>query len=317
MKAAYLSERTGPEGLTFGDVPTPRPAQGEVLVEVHATATTPTEFSWFPTFETQKGTPRDFPIILSHEFSGIVKAVGDGAAGLDVGARVYGMNDWFVNGAQAEYCVAPASAVSLKPNSLDHAKAAAVPISALTAWQGLFERCNLQHGERVLIHGGAGGVGIFAVQLAHWRGAHVIATASSANLDFVRGLGADEVIDYKTTRFETVARDIDVLFDAVGGETLARSWTVLKSGGRAVTIVSQNEKGTDGRARDAFFIVEPNQQQLIDIARLLDAGIIHVFIEAVFPLVQAREAYARAQRGGTRGKVVLQVENGREEVPIL
>jgi NADPH:quinone reductase-like Zn-dependent oxidoreductase len=308
MKAAYLTERTGPEGLTLGEVPSPQPGQGEVLVEVHATASTPTEFSWFPTFKTRDGAPRAFPIILSHEFSGVVKVANDAAGGLKVGDEVYGMNDWFANGAQAEFCVAPASAVAPKPSVLGHTEAAAVPISALTAWQGLFDRCNLRAGERVLIHGGAGGVGLFAVQLAHWRGAYVLATASTPNLNFVRSLGADEVIDYKTAPFEKAAQDIDVVFDAVGGETLERSWNVLRPGGRVVTIASQSESAT-GRTRDAFFIVEPNQKQLLEIGRLLDAGVIRTYVEAVFPLAETREAYARAQRGGMHGKVVLKVRN--------
>ena len=309
MKAAYLTERTGPEGLTFGEVPSPQPGQGEVLVEVHATASTPTEFSWFPTFQTRDGAPRSFPIILSHEFSGVVKATGDAAGGLKVGDEVYGMNDWFVNGAQAEFCVAPTGAVAPKPSVLKHTEAAVVPISALTAWQGLFDRCNLRAGERVLIHGGAGGVGLFAVQLAHWRGAYVLATASTANLNFVRSLGADEVIDYKTTPFEKVADEIDVVFDAVGGETLERSWTVLRPGGRVVTIVDESESAPK-RAREAFFIVEPNQKQLAEIGRLLDGGVIRVYVEAVFPLTKTREAYARAQRGGMHGKIALKVRNG-------
>jgi NADPH:quinone reductase-like Zn-dependent oxidoreductase len=168
----------------------------------------------------------------------------------------------------------------------------------------------MKAGERVLIHGGAGGVGIFAVQSAHWRGAQVIATASSLNLEFVRSIGADEVIDYKTTRFERHARDIDVVFDVVGGETLVRSWSVLRPGGRVVTIAAQSEAVSDQRVREAFFIVEPNRTQLVEIARLLDAGSIRPFVEAVFPLAEARDAYACAKRGGMRGKIALQVEVG-------
>ena len=311
MKAAYLTRRAGPEGLIIGDLPLPRPDRDEVLVRVHATAVTPTEFDWLPTFQTRDGRLRPFPIVLGHEFSGVVSEVGGGVSTLKAGEAVYGMNDWFGNGAQAEYCVAPAAAVAPKPRHLDHPKAAVVPISALTAWQGLFERCKLKGGERVLIHGGAGGVGVFAVQLARWRGARVIATASAGNLDFVRSLGAHEVIDYRATRFEQRVRDMDVVFDTVGGETLVRSWDVLRpGGGRLVTIAAQSEAVSEQRARDAFFIVEPNRTQLDELARLLDTGIICPFVEAVFPLAQAGEAYARANRGGIRGKLALQVEAG-------
>ena len=310
MKAAYLTRHAGPEALIFGDLPQPRPLRGEVLVKVHASAVTPTEFNWSPTFKTRTGEPRSFPIVLGHEFSGVVQEVGDAVNGFRVGDAVYGMNDWFANGAQAEYCVAPAASVATSPQTLDHTRAAVVPISALTAWQGLFERCKLKAGERVLIHGGAGGVGVFAVQLAHGRGAHVIATASTHNVEFVRSLGALEVIDYQTTPFEKVIRNADVVFDTVGGPTLDRSWSVLRSTGRLVTIAAQSEVMNEPRVRDAFFIVEPSQGQLTEIGHLLDSGKLHVFVEATFGLEQAREAYARAKRGGMRGKVALLVKNG-------
>lgn len=309
MRAAYLTKHAGPEELIIGEVPRPRPGRDEVLVRVHATAITPTELDWMPTFKTRNGEARPFPIVLSHEFSGVIDEVGNAVNGLRVGDAVYGMNDWYANGAQAEYCVAPTGAVAPKPK-LDHTEAAVVPISALTAWQGLFERGKLKPGERVLIHGGAGGVGVFAVQLAHGRRAHVIATASTHNADFVRSLGADEVVDYQTTPFEGVARNIDLVFDAVGGQTLDRSWGVLRSAGRLVTIAAQSEAMNEPRVRHAFFIVEANQRQLTEICRLVDSGTLRAVVETVFGLDQAREAYARAKRGGMRGKVVLRVENG-------
>ena len=315
MKAAYLAKHGGPEELLIGEVAQPLPGRDQVLVRVYATAVTPTEFNWAPTFNNRNGEPRSFPIIPSHEFSGVITALGDAAKGFRIGDAVYGLNDWYADGAAAEYCVAPAAAVAPAPKALDHTKAAVVPISALTAWQGLFERARLKVEERVLIHGGAGGVGVFAVQLAHSRGAHVIATASKHNLEFVRSLGADEVIDHRATRFEEVAHDMDVVFDAVGGETLDRSWCVLKPGGRLVTIAAQSEAFSEPRVRSAFFIVEPNQGQLAEISKLLDSGRIRPFVEAVFGLEQAREAYARAKSGGMRGKVALLVKNGPDSRP--
>jgi NADPH:quinone reductase-like Zn-dependent oxidoreductase len=308
MKAVLLNKQGGYKELEHGNVLKPRAGNGEVLIQVHATAIMPTEFNWVPTFKTKDGKARPFPIILCHEFSGAVAEVGGGVTGWKVGDAVYGMNDWFVNGALEEYCIAPATALAFKPATLKDTLAAAVPISALTAWQGLFDHGQLAARQRVLIHGGAGGVGTFAVQLAHQHGAHVIATASARNLDFVRELGADEVIDYKAARFEELARDIDVVFDAVGGETLARSWGVLRPGGRMVTVATQNETESDERTRAAFFIVEPSGTQLAEIARLVDADKIRVFVEAVFPLIQARDAYARAARGNMRGKVVIQID---------
>lgn len=307
MKATYLKSKGGAETLASGEIPLPNPKPGEVLIKVHATAITPTELQWFPTFNMSSGEPRGFPIVLSHEFSGVVDSVGANVSGVSIGDRVFGLNDWFANGAQAECCVAAAKAIAPKPKSLDHIQSAVVPISALTAWQGLFEKANLEHGQRILIHGAAGGVGIFGVQLALSRGAYVLATASSGNVDFVRSLGADEVIDYRTTRFEDVARDVDVVFDTVGGETLERSWDVLKVGGKLVTVATQSEGTSDPRSREAFMLVRADGLQLAQIAQLIDAGKLQVFVAKAFPLSQAREAYARAQQGGMRGKVALRI----------
>ncbi|EEF59733.1 NADP-dependent oxidoreductase [Pedosphaera parvula] len=307
MKAIYLEKKTGHKSIILGDIPQPYPREGEALIKVHATGIMPTEFRWFPTFNTPEGKPRRFPIVLSHEFSGTIEALGAGVTGFEVDDPVFGLNDWFTNGAEAEYCVAPATALAQKPKSLDYIHAAVTPISALTAWQGLFERLKLERGQRLLIHGGAGAVGTFAVQLAHWHGAHVIATASSANLDFVHSLGADEVIDYHQTPFENVVRDISAVFDVVGGDTLQRSWNVLKTGGKLVTVATQSEGATDQRTRDAFMLVRADGSQLAEIVKLIDAGELRVFVAGVFPLAEAREAYDRAQEGKLRGKIALRV----------
>jgi NADPH:quinone reductase-like Zn-dependent oxidoreductase len=221
-----------------------------------------------------------------------------------VGEAVYGMNDWFGDGAQAEYCLARPAEVARKPASIDHAHAAVTPISALTAWQGLFERARLAAGQHVLIHGAAGGVGGFAVQLARWRGARVTATAAAGNLDFVRGLGADEVIDYRAERFEERVRGVDAVFDTVGGDTLRRSWGVLKPGGRLVTIAASEEGSQDERTRAAFFIVETRRAELEEVARLIDSGEVRPVVGAEFPLADALRAYRHKP---ARGKVVLRV----------
>src|SRR3954447_22235619 len=231
------------------DIPQPKPREGEVLVRVHAAGITPTEVIWYPTSRTKDGQMRT-GAVLSHEFSGEIAETGE---------EIYGMNDWFADGALAEYCVTQPAWVAPKPRSLTYAEAASVPIGALTAWQGLFDRAKLQAGERVLIHGGAGAVGIFAIQLARSRGAYVVTTVSARNSEFVMGLGADEAIDYKAARFEDKAREIDVVFDAVGGDTLRRSWGVLKENGRLVTIAADSETAADERTKRAFFIVEPNR----------------------------------------------------------
>jgi NADPH:quinone reductase-like Zn-dependent oxidoreductase len=312
MKAICLKRRGGPETLVSADVLRPVPGPGEVLVRVHATAITPTEFTWSVTWQTTDGANRPFPIILGHEFSGVIEAHGPGVVG-DAdpaeGAAVFGMNDWSWQGAEAEYCLTRPGQLAPKPHSLDFVHAAEVPISALTAWQALFDHARLAAGQRVLVHGATGGVGAFAVQLAHRAGAHVIATTSTHNLDFARELGADEALDYTTTRFEVVVRDVDVVLDTVGGETQVRSWGVLKPGGILVSVVAapSHEQAAAHGVRGAFFLVEPDRGQLVELGRLIDTEQLRPVVEAVYPLEQVRAAYARAQGGLMRGKIVLQV----------
>lgn len=303
MKAIRLHQAGGSESLRYEEAPKPSPTDNQVLVRVYAAAITPTEFAWYPTFHTPEGGNRPFPIILGHEFSGVVEAMGPTCTGLRNGDPVYGLNDWFMDGAQAEYCLTVPANIAPKPATLDHTQAAVVPISALTAWQALIERAQLSEGQRVLVHGGAGGVGSFAVQLARYKKTYVIATAS-ANTDFVKALGADEVIDYRTTPFETVVRDVDVVLDTVGGDTRHRSWELLKKGGRLVTVAADAEGLNDSRARDAFFIVEPNRKQLIEISRLIDTGILRPIVGDVFSMDDVRQAY---ERKPGRGKNVLRI----------
>jgi len=293
--------------LIASALPQPQPGEGELLIRVRATGVTPTELLWYPTTHTKQGGART-RAVPGHEFSGIIAAVGKGADGFNVRDEIYGMSDWFADGAVAEFCLTQPQNIAMKPKSLTHELAATVPIGALTAWQGLFDRAKMQSGERVLIHGAAGAVGLFAVQLAHLRGAYVIATASARNAEFVKQLGADEVIDYETSRFEDQVGNVDIVFDAVGGDTLNRSWTVLKPSGRIVTIAADSEATADQRVKDAFFVVEPNQEQLLEVAKLLDAGSLKAFVSAVVPLKEASIAYSRAvpdKRG--YGKVVVAV----------
>lgn len=307
MKAVYLDKKGGADSLISGEIQRPNPNAGQVLVKVHATAVMPTEVQWIPTFQTKSGDPRPFPIVLGHEFSGVVEGLSSNVSGFTVGEEVFGINDWFSNGAQAEYCVVDESGLAKKPKSINHTEAAVVPISALTAWQALFEKANLQRGQDVLIHGAAGSVGMFAVQLARRHGARVIATASSGNADFAQALGADRVIDYRKTPFEHVICEVDAVLDTVGGETLERSWKVLKPGGRMVTIATSSEQNRDPRVSDAFMIVRADGSQLAQIAWMIDAGELRVFRGPTFELAEAREAYDRAAHGGIRGKVALRI----------
>ena len=218
------------------------------------------------------------------------------------------MNDWFADGATAEFCITLPQNIARKPATLSHEAAASVPIGALTAWQGLIDRAKLEPGERVLVHGGAGAVGLYAVQFAHIRGARVMTTVSPQDIDFVKQLGADEAIDYKASRFEKEVRDVDVVFDAVGGDTLERSRGVLKPGGRMITIAAGSEGTADERVKDAFFIVEPNQKQLAEIATQLDAGHLRAFVKTTVPLNEASDAYRGAVRDKSGyGKIVITV----------
>ena len=307
MKAMRLADSGATAVLVEENVPQPQPGRGELLIQVHAAGVTSKELLWYPTTHKKSGERRS-RAVPGHEFSGVVAAVGKDTAGFDVGQEVYGLNDWFSDGATAEYCITEPSSIAQKPTGLTHVEAASVPIGALTAWQGLFDRARLQAGERVLVHGGAGAVGLFAIQLARVHGAHVVSTASARNLAFVSGLGAEQVFDYQAMRFDEKLSEIDVVFDTVGGETLQRSWGVLKPGGRMITIAAESEATADDRVKQAFFIVEPNHEQLTRIGKLLETRRLQTVVDAVLPLAQASVAYTGAvkERRG-RGKLVIAV----------
>jgi NADPH:quinone reductase-like Zn-dependent oxidoreductase len=311
MKAVYFESRADPSNPmpSYGDVPRPEPGEGELLVRVHATSIIPAELGWRTTWETRAGVERTFPVIPGHEFSGLVAAMGTGVRGLDIGEEVYGMNDWDSQGAQAEYCLTRTDQIARMPGSIGHIKAAATPISALTAWQALIEYGHLAAGQRVLIHGGSGDVGAFAVQVARSLGAYVLATASTENTELARGFGADEVIDYSTTRFEEIARNVDLVLDTLGHETQERSWVALKPGGLLVSIVRppSQDLADAHRARGHFFIVQPNHKQLSEVALLIDGGMLKPLVAADYDLEQAREAYAFATTGHRAGKTILRV----------
>ena len=307
MKAMRINDAQPGPLLIAATLTQPQPGDDELLIRVRAAGVTTTELLWYPTTHTKTGEVRK-GAVPGHEFSGVIAALSNGTDGFNVGDEIYGMNDWFADGATAEFCLTQPQNIALKPKTLTHELAATVPIGALSAWQGLFERAKMRSGERVLIHGAAGAVGLFAVQLAHLHGAYVIATAAARDTEFVKRLGADEVIDYKTSRFEDQVEHIDIVFDAVGGKTLERSWAVLKPGGRLVTIAADSEAATDQRVKEAFFIVKPDQKQLREVAKRLDAGTLKAFVSAVVRLEEASSAYSRAVRDKRGyGKVVIAV----------
>lgn len=311
MKAIRIHQRGGPEDLVYEEAPRPVVTPGYALVRVFASGITPTELTWDETYQNCAGAPR-LPSVPGHEVAGIVEEIKGEDTILKTGDAVYGLTEFCRDGSAAEYVAVRAADLALKPRTLDYAQAAAVPLSALTAWQALVVHATVSKGQRVLIHGAAGGVGTYAVQLAHLYGAHVIATASWRNATFLHDLGADEVIDYVSNHFEQKVRDVDVVLDLVGGETLERSWGVLKRGGVLVTVTGQvpQEKSAQHGVRGVFFIVTPSRQQLTKIGALIDSGSLKVVIEKILPLTDARQAFLHGLGGHNRGKIVLRV---REE----
>jgi NADPH:quinone reductase-like Zn-dependent oxidoreductase len=305
MRAIRIHEFGGPDVLKLEEQPTPEPQAGEVLVRVHAASINPVDYKmrnggYLP--------PDRLPLTLGRDVSGVIERTGASVQKFRTGDAVYAMlpRD---RGGYAEFVAVDAADCAAKPKSLDHIHAAAVPLAALTAWQGIFDHGGLAGGQRVLIHGGAGGVGHFAVQFAKARGATVYATCSRDDLDFVRGLGADEAIDYRNQRFEDVARDIDLVFDLVGGETQDRSWSVLKQGGIIVSTLKQpsQEKATEHKARGAHYMAETSGRQLAEIGKLIDAGQVRIEVGNVFPLAKAAEAERVLEKEHVRGKVVLAI----------
>ena len=312
MRALHAYAQHKPSRLDIEDVPLPTLGPGDVLVRVHASGVSPGELDWNGTWLHHDDTPRTPPIIPGHEVSGVVDVVGPGAAGIAVGDEVFGVIDFRRDGADADYVAVRADELVPKPTSLTHAQAAAVPLSALTAWQALFDQGDLARGQHVLVHGGAGGVGSYAVQLARWQGAHVTATSSARDADVVRGLGADVVIDYRTQRFEDVVADMDLVLDTVGGETWERSWDVLGPRGRLISIAVPRppERDTDDGRRATWFIVKQDREQLREIGGLIDAGQLRPIVSAELPLGMGHLAYGPTGQRSGPGKVVLLVADG-------
>ncbi len=308
MKAVRTHGRGGPEQLFFEEAPAPVVRSGDVLVRVRATGITPAELTWDETYQNVDGTPR-IPGIPGHEPSGVVAETAADVTDFRAGDEIYGLADFPRDGAAAEFAAVRAANLALKPRSIPHVQAAALPLSALTAWQALFDHAHLGAGQSVLIHGGAGGVGSLAVQLARWRGGHVVATASARDTALVRSLGADEVIDYHATRFEEALRDVDVVLDTIGGETRERSWRVLRKGGVLVTLVSAipADVAEQHSVRGVFFIVSGNRRQLDQITALVDEGKLKPVLSEVLPLARAREGFEHATARHAPGKIVLQV----------
>lgn len=306
MMAWRVHEFGPPEIMKFERISRPEPVPGEVLVKVEAAGVGPWD-GWIRAGKS--ALPQPLPLTLGSDLSGEIVAAGPGLSELRVGKQVYGVTNPRFIGAYAEYAVASAGMVSTKPTSLTHVEAASLPVVAVTAWQALFDHAQLEAGQRVVIHGAAGNVGSYAVQLARQAGIQTIATVSTGDVAAVRNLGANTVIDYRTQRFEEEVRDVDAVIDLVGGETQTRSFQVLRRGGKLISAVSNPDQQLAQRygVEATFFLVNVTSQYLKEIARLVDGGKLRTNVGAVLPLADAREAHLMLERvrPQPKGKIVL------------
>jgi NADPH:quinone reductase-like Zn-dependent oxidoreductase len=311
MRAVRFHAYGAPDTLVVEEVARPVPQAGEVLVRVHAAGVNPLD--WKIRWGWWKDSLRlTLPAIPGIDLAGVVAAIGPEVTTLQVGQAVYGCSrgPWEGGtGTYAEYAIAPAHSLAPKPGNLSFDQAAAVPTGAGTAWPGVFEVGKLQAGQRLLVHGAAGGVGGYAVQLGRWTGAEVIGTASGGRAEFVRSLGAQTVIDYTATAFERVVHDVDVVLDTVGGETLERSWQVLKPGGMLVTLVDKEveDAAREHGVRTGIPSWPPSADVLARLGELIESGAMVALLGPVFPLVEARQAHMLSETGHGQGRIILHI----------
>ncbi|MCI0428894.1 MAG: NADP-dependent oxidoreductase [Nitrospiraceae bacterium] len=308
MMAWRVHEFGPPSVMKFEQVPRPNPGPGEVLVKVEAIGVGP----WDGSIRAGKSVlPQPLPLTLGSDLSGDIISVGPRVCDLRAGDQVYGVTNPRFVGAYAEYAVASAAMVSRKPTSLTYIEAASVPVIAVTAWEGLHDQAQLEEGQTAIIHGAAGNVGAYAVQLARRAGVRTIATAAAEDIPFVRNLGADTVIDYRSQRFEEEVRDADAVIDLVGGETQRRSFQVLRRGGKLISAVSRPDQhlAQSHGVEATFFLVKVTSRHLAEIAALIDNGKLRTRVGAVLPLADAREAHFMLEglRPQPKGKIVLTV----------
>jgi NADPH:quinone reductase-like Zn-dependent oxidoreductase len=304
MKAIRLHEPNGINGLVYEDAPDAAPMIGDVLVKVAACGITHNELDW-PLRTCRNGHQRD-SIIPAQEVSGVVTGLGLGTAGISVGDEVFGLTDPYRDAAAAQYVAVEARNLALKPQTVDHVHAAAIPRAGLTAWQALFDHGKLGRGQTVVIHGAGGAVGSTAIQLARWAGAEVIGTGRSRARSLVMELGADRFVALDEDRLEDVSDQADLVFDTVGGDVIARSPALLKPGGALVSVVSLQLPADRDDIKKVFFIQEASRAQLTELARLVDEGHLRPQVGGVYPLAEGAKAYTAKAAGGIPGRVVLQ-----------
>jgi NADPH:quinone reductase-like Zn-dependent oxidoreductase len=305
MKAVRIREPKGfegIEGLVYEEAPDPQPAIGDALVQVRAASFTPTELTW--PLRTDRAGHERATVIPAHEGSGVVVALGYGAAGVSVGDEVYGLIDGYRDGWAAEYVAIEVRSLAPKPTTVSFIEAAAIPQAGLTSWQALFDHGHLESGQTVVIHGAAGGVGSTGVQLARWAGAHVIGTGRAGSRQRVLELGADDFVDLEQDGWERAIGQVDLVYDAIGGDVLARSPAIVKPGGAVVTVMNPLPTDRDD-IRVVHFVRDANGAQLREITRLVDEGTVQPQVGAVHPLADAREAFMAKSTEHIPGKVVL------------
>ena len=307
MKAVRIHNYGSADVLVYEDAPVPGIAPDEVLIKVTATSVNPIDWKIRKGASKEK-TPLTFPFILGWDVSGVVEQKGVLVTRFEIGDKVYARGNTSRNGAYAEYIAVRSSEVAFAPANISLTHAAGIPLACQTAWAGLFEQGGLMKGQTVLIHGGSGGVGTFAIQLAKYVGAHVITTTSAPNVDLVKSLGADEIIDYKSEDFSKRVKDVDLVFDTIGGDTQMKSWGVIKKGGTLVSTVGADEKEAKQHGVNAkSFMVDSSGARLQEISGLVDSGHLKVIIEKELPLSSAKEAHELSEKGRARGKIILRV----------
>ncbi len=308
MKAVRIHEYGGRDVLRYEDAPMPEISDSEVLIRVIAAAVNPVDWKVREGY-LKEMIQYEFPLTLGWDVAGIIEGVGKEVKGFLLGDLVYSRPELSRNGTYAEYVSVRADEVAYKPQTVSFAEAASIPLAGITAWEAVINHGEIKSGQSILIHAAAGGVGSLAVQLAKWKGAYVYATASEKNYDLVKSLGANEIIDYRNTRFQDLVKDVDVVFDTIGGQVQEDSWSVLRPGGILVSIVQPpvEEKALEVDAIGKFVFIQPNAEILLKLATLIDGGIVRPIVGAEFSLKDIDMAHELSESGRARGKIVIHV----------
>lgn len=313
MKAVQINQYGNIEDIEINkNAPKPHPSAGRLLIEVHAAGVNPVDWK-ICEGRLKERLDLKFPLTLGMDFSGVVTEIGEGVSHFKKGDEVYGQSSIFnaESGAFAEFVTVDEKRTAQKPKKINHIEAAAVPLAAVSAWQALVDHMGLSKGQKILIHGGTGGIGTFAIQLAKYLGAYVATTVSPENEQHAKDVGADEIIDYKNQAFDEILHDYDAVFDTVGGETYVKSFKILKKGGVIVSLVEHHrpELNATNSIRAISEFTQVNSERLAKVAELIEKGVLKIHVDKTFPLEKASEALQYLKTGHPRGKVVLKIKD--------